>query len=80
MVQVSVSAHAASGMIAVGLTEPGAPLPERVRVLDYELAELVADGLGRRLDSAAACGQSPADLDLDAIVADAERILRRGRT
>src|SRR4051794_15223663 len=53
---VSVSAHGSSGMIAVGLIEPGALLPCDVRVVDFEVAELVADGITQRLGNAATCG------------------------
>ena len=79
MVALSVSAHGSSGMIAVGLIEPGALLPCDVRVVDFEVAELVADGITQRLGSAAICGRSVA-IDLDELVSNAERILARRRS
>lgn len=73
--QLSVSVHAASGMLAVGYGEPAAVLPREVRVLEFEVGELVAAALATQLATAAVSDRRAASIDLDELVESAERVL-----
>jgi hypothetical protein len=79
VLELRVSAHEQSGMLAVGYAQPGAALPTEVRVVDVPVGELIAKAITARLDSVQ--GQDTSvGLDLDVLVAQAERVLGRART
>lgn len=74
MLELRTSTHRESMTVAVGYGEIGASLPSEMRVLHPALGELVAEGITDRLASAEACEHQPV-IELDALVAHAERIL-----
>jgi hypothetical protein len=77
-VQLSVSIHATTEMLAMGRSEPGRALPQEVRAMEYEVGEFADRGIAAGLSSATA--RNDVFLELDEGVTHAEAIVKQRST
>ncbi len=78
MAALLMSWDAATGLVALYVTEPAEVLPVQVRFLDLAVAEAVVDLVEAEVAEATGSGE-PAPVVLDDLITVAESVIRRRR-